>query len=54
MMAALFLGKAFLESDKKDKARENLELALSLAKEQNHDDPAEEASQLLKECSRSE
>ena len=54
MMAALFLGKAYLESDKKDKARENLELALFLAKEQNHDDPAEEASQLLKECSHSE
>ena len=29
MMAALFLGKAYLESEKKEKARENLELALS-------------------------
>jgi len=54
MMAALFLGKAYLESEKKEKARENLELALSLAKEQNHDDPAEEAAQLLNECSRLE
>ena len=50
MMAALFLGKAYLEDGKKEKAKEKLELALNLAKEQNHDDPAEEATQLLAEC----
>ena len=49
MMAALFLGKAYLE-DGKEKAKEKLELALCLAREQNHDDPAEEAAQLLGEC----
>ena len=53
MMAALFLGKAYLEDGKKEKAEEKLELALCLAREQNHDDPAEEAAQLLGECNRS-
>ena len=52
MMAALFLGKSYLEDENKEKAQEYLELALSLAKNQNHDDPAEEAAQLLAECSR--
>ena len=51
MMAALFLGKSYLEDENKEKAQEYLELALSLAKNQNHDDPAEEAAQLLAECS---
>ena len=52
MMAALFLGKAYLEQENKEKAKVNLELALALANEQNHEDPAEEAGELLKECGR--
>ena len=52
MMAALFLGKAYLEQENKEKAKVNLELALALANEQNHEDPAEEAGELLKECVR--
>ena len=50
MMAALFLGKTYMELAETEKAKENLEKAIQLAKEQNHDDPAEEATQLLKEC----
>ena len=49
-MAALFLGKTYMELAETEKAKENLEKAIQLAKEQNHDDPAEEATQLLKEC----
>jgi tetratricopeptide (TPR) repeat protein len=52
MMAALFLGKAFLEKENKEEARVYLEKALVLAKDQNHDDPADEAAKLLNECSR--
>jgi len=54
MMAALSLGKAYLDDGQKNKASEKLELALKLAREQNHDDPAAEATELLKECSFSE
>ena len=52
MMAALFLGKAYLADENKEKAKEKLELALFLAKNQNHDDPAEEAAQLLAELNK--
>ena len=52
MMAALFLGKAFLEKENKEEARVYLEKALVLAKDQNHGDPAGEAAKLLNECSR--
>ena len=52
MMAALFLGKAYLEDENREKAKIFLERALSLAEDQNHDDPAEEATKLLTECSR--
>jgi hypothetical protein len=51
-MAALFLGKAYLEDENREKAKIFLERALSLAEDQNHDDPAEEANKLLTECSR--
>tara|TARA_E500000178_G_scaffold240921_1_gene237356 strand:- start:3220 stop:3540 length:321 start_codon:yes stop_codon:yes gene_type:complete len=52
MMAALFLGKAYLENENREKAKVYLEQAMSLAEDQNHDDPAEEATKLLTECSR--
>lgn len=52
MMAALFLGKAYLQIENKEKARKSLERALLLAKEQSHDDPADEAVELLEECGR--
>jgi tetratricopeptide (TPR) repeat protein len=50
MMAALSLGKTYLQIGDKDRAKEKLELTLRLAIEQNHDDPASEATELLKEC----
>ena len=46
MMVALFLGKNYLELGIVDKAKERLELAMKLAQEQNHDDPASEAESL--------
>ena len=50
MMVALFLGKNYLELGIVDKAKERLELAMKLAQEQNHDDPASEAESLLEQC----
>ena len=50
MMVALFLGKNYLELGIVDKAKERLELAMKLAQEQNHDDPANEAESLLNQC----
>jgi cytochrome c-type biogenesis protein CcmH/NrfG len=50
MMAALSLGKTYLQVGDKALAKEKLELTLKLATEQNHDDPASEATELLKEC----
>ena len=50
LIATLSLGRTYLQLGKIEKAKKNLELSLELARKQNHDDPAEEAEQLLKEC----
>ena len=50
MMVVLFLGKNYLDLGIVDKAKERLELAMKLAQEQNHDDPANEAESLLNQC----
>ena len=53
LIATLILGKTYLHLGKIEKAKQNLELSLELARKQNHDDPAVEAEQLLKECNSS-
>ena len=50
MMAALSIAKAYMEIGEIDRAIEKLKLTIDLAKEQGHDDPAMEATELLKEC----
>ena len=50
MMAALSIAKAYMELGEIDRAIEKLKLTIDLAKEQGHDDPAMEATELLKEC----
>jgi len=50
MMAALSLGKIYLQLEDIELAKKNLRLALELARQQNHEDPAVEAEELLKEC----
>ncbi|MBL6827382.1 MAG: hypothetical protein VW580_06605 [Flavobacteriaceae bacterium] len=53
LIATLSLGRTYLQLGKIEKAKQNLELSLELARKQNHDDPAAEAEQLLKECNSS-
>ena len=50
LIATLSLGKTYLHLGNIEKAKQNLELSLELARKQNHDDPAAEAEQLLMEC----
>lgn len=50
MIAALSLGKIYLQLEDFELAKKNLRLALELARKQNHEDPAVEAEELLKEC----
>lgn len=50
MIAALSLGKIYLQLEDIELAKKNLRLALELARKQNHEDPAVEAEELLKEC----
>ena len=50
MIAALSLGRIYIQQEEFEMAKKNLRLALKLAREQNHDDPAVEAEELLKEC----
>ena len=47
MMASLFVGKAEMESGNLQVARQFLEMTVSLAEEQAHEDPMMEAKQLL-------
>ena len=47
MMASLFVGKAEMESGNLQVARQFLEMTVSLAEEQAHEDPMVEAKQLL-------
>ena len=47
MMASLFVGKAEMESGNLQVARKFLEMSVSLAEEQAHEDPMIEAKQLL-------
>lgn len=49
MVARILYGRTLLELGEKDLAREELTQALRLAQEQNHEDPAEELVQLLRE-----
>ena len=49
MMAALFLAKTYLALENKHLAIKYLELTKSLAAEQSHDDPYNEANDLLLE-----
>ena len=47
MMASLFVGKAEMESGNLKVARQFLEMTVSLAEEQAHEDPMMEAKELL-------
>lgn len=49
MMSALFLGKVHIALDNKEKAVRYLQVTRDLAIEQNHDDPLQEANELLSE-----
>jgi len=49
MMSALFLGKVNIALNNKEKAVKYLQVTKNLAIEQNHDDPLEEAIELLSE-----
>ena len=52
MMAALFWGKHTSNWMKIRKGQRKFRKGNPVGKKSNHDDPAEEATQLLKECSR--
>ncbi len=47
MIASLYLGKAYLMQGKIQSAQTNLSLTMDLAKKQGHEDPYQEASELL-------
>lgn len=47
MLVALYLGKAYLEKGNSGNAEKYLTLTIELGLKQNHDDPVEEAKQLL-------
>ena len=51
MFAFLLMAKAFLALEKFEDARAALEKTIFLAKDQGHEDPEEEAKELLQECS---
>ena len=50
MLASLLLGKALIESGKKDEASVILKQTIILARKQGHEDPEQEAKLLLAEC----
>jgi tetratricopeptide (TPR) repeat protein len=50
MMALLFLGKSLIASGQKTEAREILNQTITVAQDQGHEDPEEEAKHLLSEC----
>ena len=50
MLASLLLGKALIESGKKDEASVILKQTIILAGKQGHEDPEQEAKLLLAEC----
>jgi|TARA_B110000483_G_C17986226_1_gene461716 predicted negative regulator of RcsB-dependent stress response len=50
MMASLLLGKALLAVGQKKEACVPLEQTITLAQEQGHEDPEQEATTLLAEC----
>ena len=47
MLVALYLGKACLETGNTGRAERYLNLTIELGRKQNHDDPVDEAKQLL-------
>ena len=47
MLVALYLGKAYLETGNSGYSKKYLNLTIELGQKQNHDDPVEEAKQLL-------
>ena len=47
MLVSLYLGKAYLETGNYGYALNYLNLTIELGQKQNHDDPVEEAKQLL-------
>ncbi len=51
MLAFLLLGKALIANGQKKDACSPLEKTIFLAQDQGHDDPGEEAKNLLAECS---
>ncbi|MEO0796360.1 MAG: molecular chaperone DnaJ [Verrucomicrobiota bacterium] len=51
MMPRILLGKALLETGDATTAKPILEVALKLAVDQHHDDPAEELRQILSDLS---
>ena len=50
MLVNLFLGKCYLALKEHKEAKDFLERTMYLAKQQNHEDPLNEAESLLKEC----
>ena len=50
MIASLLLGKAKIRAGELGEARKILETTIKIAREQNHEDPEQEARALLLEC----